>query len=459
MEGLIARLRDDPDSVDAALSQAVTTLTRLFPALGAVPGILPVRHRSGPIAIDPWEVRRAAAAGLRALLHRVARGLPVVIALDDLHWADADSAELLRELFRPGSFGSLQLILSFRPEGRTGSPCVRALLDADLGLEPHAIDLAPLAPDACAALATLSLGRDDPEAARRVAAESLGNPFFVQELGRHLLEAGPLAPRLSLDDVVRARVARVPESARRLVELVALSGGALPASVAFRAVGAADAYASLSVLRSGSLVRSLGEDGALLVTFHDRVREAIVAGLAPSDACAAHARLALAWEAERDPEPEVLYTHHLAAGSSERAAHYVALAARRASEALAFDNAARLYRRALELGRHDPDARRGLHRELALALAGAGRGRESAEAWLSAATGAAADERVDCERRAPSQVAHLDAKRLHPKQKRALQRDPAQAQRRPRRAAVPLVEGDLHGLVKLHEVHRVEARV
>ncbi len=404
MEGLIARLRDDPDSVDAALSQAVTTLTRLFPALGAVPGILPARNRSGPIAIDPWEVRRAAAAGLRALLHRVAQGLPVVIALDDLHWADADSAELLRELFRPGSFGSLQLILSFRPEGRTGSPCVRALLDADLGLEPHAIDLAPLAPDACAALATLSLGRDDPEAARRVAAESLGNPFFVQELGRHLLEAGPLAPRLSLDDVVRARVARVPESARRLVELVALSGGALPASVAFRAVGAADAYASLSVLRSGSLVRSLGEDGALLVTFHDRVREAIVAGLAPSDACAAHARLALAWEAERDPEPEVLYTHHLAAGSSERAAHYVALAARRASEALAFDNAARLFRRALELGRHDPDARRGLHRELALALAGYGRGRESAEAWLSAATGAAADERVDCERRAAEQL-------------------------------------------------------
>jgi len=349
-------------------------------------------------------VRRAAAAGLRALLLRVARGLPVVIALDDLHWADADSAELLRELFRPGSFGSLQLILSFRPEGRTGSPCVRALLDADVGLEPHAIDLAPLGPDACAALAALSLGRDDPEAARRVAAESLGNPFFVQELGRHLIEAGPLAPRLSLDDVVRARVARVPESARRLVELVALSGGALPASVAFRAVGAADAYASLSVLRSGSLVRSLGEDGALLVTFHDRVREAIVAGLRPPDACAAHARLALAWEAERDPEPEVLYTHHLAAGSSERAAHYVALAARRASEALAFDNAARLYRRALELGRHDPEARRGLHRELALALAGAGRGRDSAEAWLSAAAGAVADERVDCERRAAEQL-------------------------------------------------------
>ncbi len=404
IEELSARLRDNPDTVDAALSQAATTITRLFPSLASVPGLVPARFRSGSIAIDPWEIRRAAAAGLRALIQRVAAERPVVIAIDDLHWADADSAELLRELLRPGALRTLQLIVSYRPEGRATNPCVRMLLDDPLGLDARALDLAALPAAACSALATLSLGRDDPEAARRVAEESLGNPFFIMELGRHLHEAGPLAPRLSLDDVVRARVARVPESARRLVEVVALAGGALPTSVAFRAVGAAGAYASLSVLRSGSLVRSLGEDGALLITFHDRIREAITAGLSAADVRAAHARLALAWESERDPEPEVLYTHHLAAGATDRAAHFAALAARRASDALAFDHAARLYRQALALGRHAAAEHRALQRDLALALSDAGRGRDSAEAWLAAAEGAPADERVDRERHAAEQL-------------------------------------------------------
>jgi L-asparaginase II len=110
-------------------------------------------------------------------------------------------------------------------------------------------------------------------------------------------------------------VARLPEPARRLVEVVALSGSGLPVGVAFHAAGPDRALVALASLRSGNLVRSTGAAGLHLVAWHDRVREGVVAGLDDATARGLHADLAAAWEAHGSAEPEVLLGHHRAAGA------------------------------------------------------------------------------------------------------------------------------------------------
>src|SRR6185295_12123304 len=135
--------------------------------------------------------------------------------------------------------------------------------------------------------------------------------------------------------------------------------------------------------------------------YHDRIREVVVAGLSPDELKAHHRRLALALEVSGSVDPEWLAMHWQDAEDFERAAEYAAVAARQASEALAFERAARLYQLALDLsGTVEPEARRGLQVSLADALANDGRGAEAASSYLAAAEGALKAQALELQRRA-----------------------------------------------------------
>ena len=109
---------------------------------------------------------------------------------------------------------------------------------------------------------------------------------------------------------------------------------------------------ALALLRAGRLIRSTGRaETDEVETYHDRVRETVVARLEPDAARAHHHRLALVLEASGQADPEVLGLHFLGADLPERAAEFFVLAADEAAEMLAFERAAALYRRALE---HQP---------------------------------------------------------------------------------------------------------
>ena len=138
--------------------------------------------------------------------------------------------------------------------------------------------------------------------------------------------------------------------------------------------------------------------------YHDRIRETVVAQLSPEELRAEHRKLALALEGSRSTDPEALALHFQEAGEPERAAEYSAAAAQRASEALAFDRAARLYRLARELRTTTAgETRRLLSVKLGDALVNAGRGAEAAQAYLEAVEGAAAAEALELQRRAAEQ--------------------------------------------------------
>jgi hypothetical protein len=129
-----------------------------------------------------------------------------------------------------------------------------------------------------------------------------------------------------------------------------------------------------------------------------------VARLSQTALRATHRRLAEVLEASGRANAEALATHFEGAGEAARAGAYYGSAAARATEALAFDRAARLYRKALELRPGDAAAQRSLRSRLAEALANAGRGGEAAAEYLAAGGDAPASEALDLRRRAALQL-------------------------------------------------------
>ena len=120
--------------------------------------------------------------------------------------------------------------------------------------------------------------------------------------------------------------------------------------------------------------------------YHARIRVAVLAHLDEKAIRAHHELLAVSLETLQAPDAEALAAHWLGAGNSAAAAKYMLLAAEHASEKLAFDQAAELYTRALELrekstARTSRDEERNLEIKLGDALAKAGRGPAAAEAY------------------------------------------------------------------------------
>jgi hypothetical protein len=405
------------------LPRDIGSLGRVFPVLRRLEAVASAPGRGGAVS-DPQEIRRRGLAALRELLGRLADRRPLVLFIDDLQWGDLDSAALLLDLLRPPDPPPLLFLGCYRSEDAAGSPCLRALLEAhEPGetVERGGLAVEPLTPSEGRELALALLASRSPAAQARadaIAREAGGNPFFISELVQYL-GAGTAQPAgqpdadVTLHEVLWSRVLRLPEGARRLLEVVAVAGRPLRPEDAFRAAGVrAEQGVALACLRAGRLLRGVGRPESLEVeTYHDRIRETLVTRLAPSALQEHHRRLALVLEASRRCDPEVLAVHFQQAGEPGRAGTYYALAAAQAAETLAFDRAAKLYRLALEFQAQPGVEGCRLRTRLADALANAGRGAESAREYLRAADTAGETEALDLQRRAALQLlssGHVD---------------------------------------------------
>ena len=348
--------------VQALLPRDVWPLTRVFPVLNRIEAVASLPRRTIEVT-DPRELRRRAFIALRELLARLGDRGPLVLAIDDLQWGDADSAALLSELMRPPDPPVFLLLGCYRDEDARSSPFLRTLLGTS-ERENRMLDQRDLAVDAlteseASELALSLLGGADPDVtahARAIARESGGNPFFVTELVRHIsvgaeLSARSAAREVTLDEVLWDRIRRLPGGARRFLEAVAVSGQPVRQASACRVAGlGAEGLASLAVLRAGHLVRSAGP-GSLddVEVYHDRIRETVIKHLSPEVLKTWHGELARVLEDAGGADSETLAVHFEAAGKPEMAGRYYAEAAAKAAKALAFDRAAKLYRQALEL--------------------------------------------------------------------------------------------------------------
>jgi serine/threonine protein kinase len=433
IDALAQHMRRLPKTQAAMLlPRHAALLPKVFPVLGRVE-VIAQTPALAQASRDPHELRGRVFLALRELLFLLAERHPLVLVIDDLQWADADSLLLLGELMRPPEAPPLLLLCSLRSDagiddaddgdGADAAPPADSNLaaGADANGGPAAltpipgevrhIRLRPLAGDAALELTRLLLeraGLSDTIDAATLAAEARGHPLYIDELVRHAELGGDAAShRLRLDEAIWARASQLEPGAVRVLELAAVAGAPLSQAILCDAaeLERGEFARHLSLLRVANLVRGGRGPQSSVEPYHDRVREAVLSNLEDASRRQRHQRLAVALEsadAQRD-RPELLLRHLEAAGQNERAAHYAGEAGDRAAAALAFGRAAELYRAALRLRSHDDATLRELRRRLGDALANAGHGAESAHVYLQVAEGAEPVLRLDYQQKAAAQ--------------------------------------------------------
>ncbi len=410
--------------VEALLPPAIGALARLFPVLARVRGIAAAESSTADqAAVAPQTRRRRAFCALRALFEQLADRSPVVLLLDDLHWGDIDSVALLDELLRPPRAPNILVIACYRSDEAAQAPFLQRFAERRTALEASGADVRELpivgleAHEAEALAASMLRASQDDGRVAAMVREAGGSPLFLTELAKHALGDQGRALDVSLNDVIAERVARLPEFARRLLEVVAVAGRPVDLDVVRQASGLGGQLDdALAALRGTRLVlRRAGADstgsGHEVEPFHDRVRETVVAGLDADLLRRWHQALAVALESSGRAAPETLAAHFRMTEDRERAGGYAASAAAQAEKAFAFERAARLYRQALDLLPPESGERFGLVVKLAAALANAGHSRESAEAYLQAVGDAGFLDPLELQRNAAEKLlisGHID---------------------------------------------------
>ena len=379
-------------------------LGRLFPSLRRVEAIAAAPRE--PDAPDPHDQRRSMFASLRELFVRLGRRRRLVWSIDDLHWTDADSLDLLQELVAHEVSPPVLIIATIRPADTESR---RALVERIKGLaRTEHLLLDDLPPRDARSLAGLLLPDKDPTVLDALAADAGGHPLFLHELARHLAITSAPHGGVTLDEMIGARMSLLPAELQSLLQVICVFGGPLTQEVASLAAGLsfAGVVKAARVLHAAHLVRTDGVRRTdRIVVYHDRVREHVSEHLDAERKRAIHERLALALEqtGAAQHDPRMLVRHARAAGQHGLAGSYALTAARYAVESLEFNLAAELFATALELGGHDDSSQRQLRIDLAGALVNAGRGPEAAAMYLAAAQGADAAVRLSCQRRAAEQ--------------------------------------------------------
>ncbi len=359
----------------------VAELLRQFPALGRVPGFASAERST---AWDAIESRRRGAKALKTLLGRLAVRRPVVIWIDDLQWGDADSAVLLRTLLAPPEIGRVLLLLAYRDDGPMLTSLRRVPLEHD-GSQRLVLTLGPLPEAEAHELAERLLGDRAPASAvDLIARQGDGSPFLIHQLAHHRQRRDGASADDA--DVVRARVTALDPIDRALLELACVAATDVAPDVLLDAAGLVPTDASrLTMLRAESLLRLTPRvDHETMAPYHDRIRQAVLAGIGPEGMRDRHAALAAVLSARSDPDPETLFRHYLGAGDTVAAARHLEQAADRAATTLAFERAAMLYAIAVDLAPPGAERTALLTRE-AEALQNAGRTAEAGARYRTAA--------------------------------------------------------------------------
>ncbi|HEY2511647.1 MAG TPA: AAA family ATPase [Polyangiaceae bacterium] len=311
VDELAMRLHEMGGAIDAVLPTWTGELAQAFPALAIVPAVQTQLSRVP--AMDAKELRRRAWTALRHLLEVFGGAHPVVLWIDDLQWADADSAKLLESLVKDARQMPLLIVASYRPAEAVGNEALAGYFAVAQGLPEGGLVEIPVsglsrADSERLARATLEAltGEAANEArARSVAHEAAGVPFFIEELARYVAKGhADGASRVSLEGAVAARLRALPAEQRALVEVVAVADKPTPQALVFRAAGlGAEALPSLLALRSSSMLRWTGPGADDLVSaYHDRIRESVVAALSADVKRERHLALGRALVARHDSD-------------------------------------------------------------------------------------------------------------------------------------------------------------
>jgi len=401
----------DPRELVAQLGTAAPDVAQLVPA------IRPHLGNWSPVApSDSEQARFRLFDSVTSLLLETSRAAPLVLILDDLHWADRPSLLLLQFLAREMQAAHLLVVATARDLDERAHPSLDEALGA-LRREPvHLrVPLAGLAEGDVAMLLNAMGGHAVPERmARAVFERTEGNPFYVAELARDLLTRGVLAaddqdggavlrevgvPE-GVREVIGRRLARLSEAARQALGLAAVVGREFDVAV-LEQLGAHSLSAPLlDALDEAAAAGLLAEVPHAVGRYsfaHALIRETLYEEWGGARRARLHREIGELLERmhARHLEPHLaeVATHFYEAGRGEALGREVddcRRAAEYAMRRLAYEEGARLYAMAIEaLSRQEPEDR-SLLAELSMALGEAhrrsGDQRAAREAFERAAT-------------------------------------------------------------------------
>jgi hypothetical protein len=394
--------------VEALLPSNAELLLRAFPVLEVVRTALKSSARGADV-LNPQELRARVFASMRELLKRLAAQRPLVIAIDDLQWADADSLSLLHEIMRPPHEPELLLMATERAGTERGGGLDQR---EQIPGQVHHVRLGTLSSDAAVELARKLLNEagaaaTSDEQVQRIVEDAKGHPLFIDELVRQRA-SGHDDNLVRLDDALWKRISRLAAPTRRTLELLAVAGSPLRQDTAARAaaIDLAQLFDIALELRADGFLRMNGAGRENEIeTYHDRIRESVLGHLSADVRAEWHMRLGAALEQQGDDvDPETLAGHWSGAGNQTRAAEYYVRAAEQAVFAMAFERAARLYDTALRTGTFSDERLRELRERMADALTNAGLLAEAADVRLLLAKNANELTRLELHHTAAAQL-------------------------------------------------------
>jgi class 3 adenylate cyclase len=328
-----------------------------------------------PESSDPETERFLLFSAVSGALVELAASVPVCLVLDDLHWADAQSVALLKHLVSSAPTSALQAIVAFRDSDLTNDHPLSAVL-ADLrrveSVERIALEGlgAVEVSEVMAAAAGHELDAHGLALAGAIASETDGNPFFVGEVLRSLVESGrllydatsgrwtidrsePLGLPASVRDVITRRVDRLGDDVRDALTLGAVIGRSFELGLLGRVVEKPESELldRLETAVAASLLDESTEHVGRFRFVHALINQTLYEGLGATRRASLHQRVAVVLE-EQDADERVaeLALHWRLAGTDNpKAAHYATRAGRRALDSLAPAEAARLFTDALDL--------------------------------------------------------------------------------------------------------------
>ena len=386
----------------AEMTVLLPQIERRIPGLGRAP------------SADPDTERYRFFTAVDAMLGLAAAGRPVVMLIDDLHWAGHQTLALLRHLTRSSTDVPLLLVATFR-DTVAEIPDSLATLLAELrrtnttrrislsGLDPSSVE------DFVATTVGHDLDRDLRILAHSLAARTGGNAFYLGELWQHQISSGRVAcvggrwtvqddrgidavPQ-SVREVESARLVTLSAPARHVVELMAIGGQRLPLRVVTVASDLAPEALDAGVEELVD-ARLLVEVGGSLPTYefaHAIVRDSVAETVRTAARARLHHRLAVAFESvfegDRRPVLAELARHFTAAASiagPAKAVYYSRRAATQAMRSVAYDEAIAHLQSALALSEADSTEAIDLDLELGSALSRKGDNRQAMQVFQRA---------------------------------------------------------------------------
>ena len=391
-----ARLRVQVGANGPVLARLIPELAQQLPDL--LSSALPTRSLPNPVQDDPQGERYRFFDAIAAMLVEISQERPLVLILDDLHWADTPTLQVLKHFMRAPEDVPVLLLGTYRQgELERSHPLAGILADLrrDRGFSRSLLE-GLSGGDIKAMIANWASGEVTGAVVDEISARTEGNPFFIQEVLANLRETnanggkeGRRASRLatsieehsipeSIKEVIGRRLSRLSESCNAVFAVASVIGREFEFTVLERVSGLATELLldALDEAIAAGVLSELPQRSGAFMFAHPLTREILYGELTTARRIRMHRQVGEALEAlagnNQDAYISQLAHHFFEAswgrGDVDKAVTYSRRAGDRALALFAYEDATEHYRRALEALALQPDPSGGTHCDLLLAL-------------------------------------------------------------------------------------------